>query len=411
MQASIFAFATDLHDEGFDVVLDNVQGRAGLQGVSLACAYHHARDVFPHNPVRKVRFLEGGTVFFRPDERRYDASRIKPQVSRLAQEVDVLAELLRQAERRGLAVRAWTVFLHNTTLGTRYPDCTVHNAFGDPYLTYLCPANPDVRAFVRALSGDLASRGVAAILAESLSYQPFDHGYHHERAFIPLSQVDRFLLGLCFCEHCLAAVGHRGVDGRRVQAFVRGELERVLAGEPHGLPAGELSRDAVAALADDELGRFLDARQEAVTSLVAEATEAAEHESSTRFTMMDMSGAAKGYATGQPQGAAAAADAWKDGLDLAAISRVCHALGSIGYARDPERLRFDLAAYREVAGPDRELSVAMRPMPPDCDSAENLAAKLAVAREQGVTWVDFYHYGFMRLSALDLIREGLRTED
>ena len=36
MQASIFAFATDLHDEGFDVVLDNVQGRAGLQDVSLA---------------------------------------------------------------------------------------------------------------------------------------------------------------------------------------------------------------------------------------------------------------------------------------------------------------------------------------------------------------------------------------
>src|SRR5918998_2756014 len=100
MQASIFTFATDLHDEGPENVLDNVQQRAGLQGVTLACAYHHARDIFPHNPVRKVRFLEGGTVFFRPDPDRYAGLRIKPQVSRLAQEVDVLAELLRQAERR-----------------------------------------------------------------------------------------------------------------------------------------------------------------------------------------------------------------------------------------------------------------------------------------------------------------------
>ena len=56
MNASTFLFATDLHDEGFPQVLDNVQGRGGMQGVTLACAYHHARDIFPHNPVRKVRF-------------------------------------------------------------------------------------------------------------------------------------------------------------------------------------------------------------------------------------------------------------------------------------------------------------------------------------------------------------------
>ena len=48
-------------------------------------------------------------------------------------------------------------------------------------------------------------------------------------------------------------------------------------------------------------------------------------------------------------------------------------------------------------------------MAPDCEAAENLAAKLAIAREMGVVEVGFYHYGFMRLQSLDLIRSGLDT--
>ena len=54
-----------------------------------------------------------------------------------------------------------------------------------------------------------------------------------------------------------------------------------------------------------------------------------------------------------------------------------------------------------------DFSVAMRPMAPDCDSVENLAAKLALSRELGVIRVDFYHYGFMRLSTLDRIKAAL----
>jgi hypothetical protein len=64
MQTSMLAFASDLHDEGVGTVLDNVQNRAGVNGLTMAVAYHDARDVFPHNPVRKVRYLEGGAVFF-----------------------------------------------------------------------------------------------------------------------------------------------------------------------------------------------------------------------------------------------------------------------------------------------------------------------------------------------------------
>ena len=48
MRTSAFCFAGDLADEGLDAVLDDIQDRAGLGGVTMAAAYHASRDVFPH---------------------------------------------------------------------------------------------------------------------------------------------------------------------------------------------------------------------------------------------------------------------------------------------------------------------------------------------------------------------------
>ncbi|MCA1656862.1 MAG: hypothetical protein LC713_03985, partial [Actinobacteria bacterium] len=176
MDTSIYCFATDLADEGVEAVLDNVQHRGGLGGVTFAAAYHEGRDVFPHNPAHKVRFLEGGAVFFEPHALR--ETRLQPPVSEVAH---VTPELLVAAERRGLAVRAWTVFLHNGALAAAHPDCAPENAFGDRYVTDLCPAHPDVRAFAVALAADVAGLGVATICSESLHYHPLEHGYAHER--------------------------------------------------------------------------------------------------------------------------------------------------------------------------------------------------------------------------------------
>jgi hypothetical protein len=121
---------------------------------------------------------------------------------------------------------------------------------------------------------------------------------------------------------------------------------------------------------------------------------------------MDLSGATKGYATGQPSGEAAPAIAWQLGIDLPAVATGCGRLEAIGYASDPDRLRFDLEAYRAVVR-DGALGVVLRPVPPDTDSTENLRAKVDLARELGLTRVDFYHYGLMPLGALDRIRAAV----
>lgn len=400
MQTSIFAFATDLHDEGLEAVLDNVQHRAGLGGVTVAAAYHEGRDVFPHNPVRRVRFLEEGAIFFPPDPARWQGLRLRPPVSEVA---GVFPELIAAAERRGLKVHAWTVFLHNGALARAHPECAPENAFGDPHVTELCPANPDVRAYVRALAGDIARLGVSMIVAESLHYHLLEHGYAHERYFIQLGPRARYLLAVCFCRHCSAAARGRGVDAEGVRRLARQELERVFAGGAE--PDGELEREPLEAFGGDELAGYLEARRETVTSLAAEAAEAARS-GGAAFSFMDLSGAVKGYATGRPVGAPAPTIAWRLGVDVAGVARACDELEAIGYAADPERLGLDLEAYGALAG-GRALSVALRPMPPDCDSAENLRAKVLLARELDLERIDFYHYGFMRFDALDWIREAV----
>jgi hypothetical protein len=328
-----------------------------------------------------VRFLEGGAVFFEHGPGLGEA-RLQPPVSEAAH---VLPELVAAAERRGMPVRAWTVFLHNGALAEAHPDCAPENAFGDRYVTDLCPAHPDVRAYARALAADLAATGVATICSESLHYHPLEHGYAHERYFVPLGARARYLLGLCFCEHCLAAAHALGVDGEAVRERARREIERAFEGEQDD--------------GEPERGEYEQVRDQVVTSLVAEVAEAAGE---TPLEFIELSGAVKGYADGRPTGPPSPSIAWRLGVDVAAVADACDGIQVIGYAADPERIRGDLDAYGNSA-----VSIIFRPTTPDCDSPENLRTKVELARERGLRRADFYHYGFIRLDALDWIRAAV----
>ena len=87
----------------------------------------------------------------------------------------------------------------------------------------------------------------------------------------------RYLLGLCFCEHCLAAARAAGVDGEAVRRSAREAIERAFAGDD---PGGEPERDEYARV-----------RAQVVTSLVAEVAEAAGE---TPFEFIELSGAVQG---------------------------------------------------------------------------------------------------------------------
>jgi hypothetical protein len=401
MQAALMAFASDLVDEGFATVVDLARDRGGFEGIELAAIYHHARDVHPHNPVHRVRFLDGGAVFFRPDLRAFAEQRIQPHLARKLDETDPLRRLIEVGRARGMAVRAWTIVLHNFALGERYPDTTAENAFGDRLLTDLCPANPDARAYARTVMAELARTGVDAIVAESVCYMPFDHGFHHERTPYPLSETARYFLSLCFCEHCRKRATAAGVAVDRLRGWVQEELDRALNGADSALDEVPLERAEIAALADGEMGGLLAEREETVSALAAEITEAVEAAGETRFVFMDSIGADE---TADQVGTLVADRSWRFGVDIAEVARNCHGLSVMGYSRDDKRFMADLERYREVMPEGTPLSLVLRALPPHCTGPDDLRPKLAAAEDAGIDWVECFVYGLMRLESVDWFR-------
>ncbi|WP_371498110.1 family 10 glycosylhydrolase [Kitasatospora sp. NBC_00374] len=387
MESSVLAFATDLLDEGPDAFFGNLTERAGVGGVTLASVYHEARDVFPHNPRRVVRYLEPGAAYFRPDPARWAGRRLAPVPSTAIGDRDPFAEAAEQAHRRGLRLHAWTVFCHNDRLGFQHPDCAPANAFGDRHRTELCPANPEVREYATTLVEELARYGVDAIRAESLHFHGLRHGYHHERYFEDLGPTAEALLGICFCTHCRAAATAAGVPADEVRDAVREEIRARLTDERRAAEPAALDT-----LADGAVAAYLDAATRTVTSLAAEVAEAADRHG-MRLTFMDGAGPGKG---------------WLSGIDLPALAGTAHQIETLGYARTPEAVREKVAAFALHGVRPQEMAVILRPMSSDCDGPDNLAAKIEILRALGVPEVEFYHYGLMRLSSMDRIGAALR---
>jgi hypothetical protein len=146
-------------------------------------------------------------------------------------------------------------------------------------------------------------------------------------------------------------------------------------------------------------------RTACVSELVAEVADAVGALGAT-LRFCDLSGALKGYASGAPAGAAAAATSWTLGVDLPAVAATGTLVGALGYTSDADRLRLDLEGYRRLLD-GQPFGLTLRPMLPDATEAANLRAKVAVAREFPVAELSFYHYGLAPLAALDWIREAL----
>ncbi|MFI7503014.1 hypothetical protein ACIBVL_31970 [Streptomyces sp. NPDC049687] len=393
--ASTYAFVEDLRAEGVGTVLDRVLGTYGCDTLTVAAAYHRARDVTPHGPAR-VTLRRDGTHFVPPAD-LFGGLRLTPPVQAGAEE-EPLREVRRRTAERGAALHGWTVFLHNTTLGLAHPDVTQENCFGDRAAPAdLCPAHPEVRAYAVALARSVARLGVDAVVAESLHHGTFGHGYHHERSFVPLGPLEDFLLGLCFCPHCVGHAEAAGVDAGAARAEAARAAGLVLDGgdpRPWELP------ETVAA--------YVRTRTDTVTSLAATVAEAVAAEGS-RLVFLDLTGAIKGYADGRPTGPLAVDEAWRTGVDPAAISTVVPGYAVLAYAQDPERIAADLAAYRSALADGCSLRAVLRPGVPDTDSAAHLAAKTAAATAPGrADAVDFYHYGLVPYPVLDRIPVALK---
>jgi hypothetical protein len=400
MESSLYAHPEDLRGEGIERVADRALG-LGCDGLTVAAAYHRARDVTPHGSSRVTLRRDG--VHFPLPEDLWGGLRLVPPLQEGSGD-GLFAGLRQAAARRGTRLHGWTVFLHNTTLGLAHPDVTQESCFGDRAAPAdLCPSHPDVRAYATALARSVARLGVDAVVAESLHFGFFGHGYHHDRCFVELGPVEEFLLGLCFCGYCRGRAAEAGVDAEAARIAAARVVSGVLDG---GAPMpGELSLASLAERAGQAVERYARARVETVSTLVASVARAVAGEGS-RLVFLDLAGAIKGYADGLPRGGTACEAAWQVGVDPAAIGPVAGGYAILGYARDPSRLSADVAAYKSALGESSQLRVTLRPGLPDTPSAANLGEKLRLI-SAAADAVDFYSYGLFPLPVLDRIPEAI----
>src|SRR5215469_11926055 len=135
---AIYAYAWDVAEIGVSAAVDRFV-RLGLDTVTIVGSYHAGKFLRPHGAKGKVYFPEDGTIYFKPDPRRYGA--IKPLANSMIDAgVDMVGALATQSR---VAANVWLVLMHNTALGSAHPRAAVANAFGDHLVYNLCPSAPE----------------------------------------------------------------------------------------------------------------------------------------------------------------------------------------------------------------------------------------------------------------------------
>jgi hypothetical protein len=285
------------------------------------------------------------------------------------------------------------VCCNNTALGELYPGLTARNAFGDPYPYSLCPAHPAVRDFVVNLCADLADRyDLAGLALETPGWLPYDHGFHHEFALLPLDRFAKTLLALCFAESTRHAAHAAGIDADRLQARTRALLERSFAADlavPDALATEWWLAEVVS---DPEFAAFLNWRCRVVADLVAAVKAALP--ATTRLAVI-------------PTVQRPPAACWLEGSDFALLAAAADALEVPAYQPSAEEAFLSAWHVRERAGADATLHFILRPGFPDlANGGETVAAALRL-KEVGMAGLAFYNYGHLRLASLDRIKAAL----
>ncbi|MCE5257984.1 MAG: hypothetical protein LLG44_02870, partial [Chloroflexi bacterium] len=357
---ALWSYAWDLMAEGIDGALERI-ATTGANGVSLATSYHAGMFLLPHNPQQKVRFLEDGSIYFRPDAARFKGLAIQPRVTALADAIDPLDAICTAAPRYGVEVTSWTVCCHNTYQGTLHPELCLHNAFGDPYAFALCPSQPEVQAYLEALLGNLSQYPLRTLQLESYDYMGFYHGFHHEKFQLELGPLSGYLLGLCFCPACLQAARERGIDGEALRDKTAAWLVHAFEGEvtePAAVTEGALEE------AVPGLGAYLAMRDE----LTIRSLKGLIGASSVPLNLLGV----------KPK-------------VLAAVHRQIGEVTNCAYVKDPAVVAQVATSTRELVGQDMRAGLGLEISPRFTPDAANMAAKINAARAAGADSLYLYN--------------------
>jgi hypothetical protein len=381
-QTYMWTYLWDLVDEGIDQALDRLKGEAGVTGISLAVTYHSIEQLRPHPSVSPRTFHSPGGAQFQPAPDLYAASRIRPVVAPWLKKANPLAAVSEACEKRGLKLRAWTVCCHGSATVAKYPVFAMKDAFGDPSATWICPINPDVREYLRALVEDLTTHYLFdTIELERPSFPEKLHSHAHHKIGVALGPVGEFLYNLCFCESCRQAAKRDGID-----------VEAAAAAAEDGLAAILSDRDLEASSRESflsenpDLAAFVDWRCRQVTSLVASLKQA----SPVRVVVHRIG------------------DRYMAATDWRSVGGACDGLLAPCSYSGEEAMKTLVQEVSADTGGTAGVELSFNACTPPCPNAEAFVSAVAGAAKLGVRSVDVYNYGLLPIQRMEWVRRASR---
>lgn len=265
---TIFIYAWDLLDEGIEPVLNKLK-EMGVTGIAVTAAYHSGKFLLPHNPHRKIYYHPYSSVYYNVNTTKY--GQLLPRAGEAFEQHrsasrgtgtsgDLLTLICHHAKALQMEVYAWVVGFHNSYLGEAFPEFTVRNAFGESYRHALCPAHKETQQYVKAILSDLAEGyDLDGFVLESFDYPGMLHGDHHELVCSARKDELERLLGLCFCNQCMANARAAGIDADRFRQEIAHAAETVAN-----------SREPVTATSLPQYMQFIQMREDTVDAVFAQ---------------------------------------------------------------------------------------------------------------------------------------------
>ena len=379
-QITMWSYVWDYFYDGIDDVLKYQKEVLGLTAVSVATRYHLVEHLRPHGKGPFI-YRHWPALHFRPSVDPYPGTRMRAPLSDIVRQGNPFRRIADRCHALGLELISWTVCNHDDRMGERNPELCQRNCFGDIYPETLCPANPDVRAFLAGLAEDLTvNYGVQLMELELPHYQSKRHYHRHEKISIPFAELDDFLLGLCFCPFCRRRARDRRVDAVAVQAQARAALRHVFeTGEPHEGTLAEFLH------AHPQVAAYVEMRVATVTSLLKRLKQA-----SGKADVSAMSWASREAS----------------GADAGQMARTVDSVTVLAYSPEVDEVRRIIGEAAKAAGGGAKIRAGFHTYPPNTPDKATLLRNVEAAVDLGVRAFSFYNYGIMPRRSLGWTREA-----